>query len=163
MSWAGPVPDEFLKQAAAVYNAMNDAPRDAESAPEEWDAQRVRERINDLRPRYGMHNYTVAARHDESGELAALTEMAVDPADPGWGHQIFTVVTRQHRGHRLGLLTKIAMLQLLATTEPQLERISTWNAQVNEHMIAVNEAIGYAVCGPPGTGYRLDAAAVPER
>ena len=161
VSWAGPVPDEFIEQAAVVYNAINDAPRDAEIAPEEWDAQRVREGINDLRPRFGMHNYTVAARHDGTGELAALTEMAVDPADPGWGHQLFTVVTRKHRGHRLGLKTKIAMLQLLATSEPQLERISTWNAQVNEHMIAVNEAIGYTVSGQPVTGYRLDAAAVP--
>jgi GNAT superfamily N-acetyltransferase len=160
VSWAGPVPGEFIEQAAAVYNAINDAPRDAETAPEEWDAQRVRERINDLRPRFGMHNYAVAARHDRTGELAALTEIGVDPADPGWGHQLFTVVTSKHRGHRLGLLTKIAMLQLLATTEPQLERISTWNAQVNEHMIAVNEAIGYTVCGQPVTEYRLDAAAV---
>jgi GNAT superfamily N-acetyltransferase/RimJ/RimL family protein N-acetyltransferase len=163
VSWAGPVPDEFIEQAAVVYSAMNDAPRDAEIAAEEWDAQRVRERINDLRSRYGMHDYTVAARHDATGELAALTEMSVDPADPGWGHQIFTVVTQKHRGHRLGLKTKIAMLQWLATAEPQLERISTWNAQVNEHMIAVNEAIGYTISGPPGTGYRLDAAAVPER
>ena len=161
VSWAGPVPEEFIEQAAAVYNAMNDAPRDPEIAPEEWDAQRVRERINDLRPHFGMRDYTVAARHDATGELAALTEMAVDPADPGWGHQMFTVVTRKHRGHRLGLLTKIAMLELLATTEPQLERISTWNAQVNEHMIAVNEALGYTVFGQPSTGYRLDAAAVP--
>ena len=163
VSWAGPVPDEFIEQAAAAYNAMNDAPRDPEIAPAEWDAQRVRERINHLRPRFGMHNYTVAARHDGTGELAAVTEIAVDPADPGWGHQLFTVVTSKHRGHRLGLLTKIAMLQLLATTEPQLERISTWNAQVNEHMIAVNEAIGYTVSGQPITGYRLDVAAVPEK
>jgi GNAT superfamily N-acetyltransferase/RimJ/RimL family protein N-acetyltransferase len=160
VSWAGPVPDEFTEQAAMVYNAMNDAPRDAEVAPEKWDGQRVRERINDLRPCFGMHDYTVAARHDATGELAALTEMAVDPADPGWGHQIFTVVTSKHRGHRLGLLTKIAMLQLLATAEPQLEQITTWNAQVNEHMIAVNEAIGYTVYGQPVTGYRLDAAAI---
>ena len=87
--------------------------------------------------------------------------MAVDPADPGWGHQMFTVVTRKHRGHRLGLLMKIAMMELLATTEPQLERISTWNAEVNEHMIAVNEAIGYTVFGQPTTGSRLDVAAVP--
>ncbi len=163
VSWAGLVPDEFIEQAAAVYNAINDAPRDAETAPEEWDAQRVRERINDLRLRFTMHNYTVAARHEATGELAALTEMTVDPADPGWGHQVFTVVTRNHRGHRLGLLTKIAMMRLLATTEPQLERISTWNAEVNEHMIAVNEAIGYTVSGQPVTEYRLDAAAVPER
>ena len=160
VSWVGPIPEEFIEQAAVVYNAINDAPRDPEIAAEEWDAQRVREHINDLRPRLGMRNYTVAARHDDTGELAALTEMAVDPADPGWGHQLFTVVTRKHRGHRLGLLTKIAMLQLLATTEPQLERVSTWNAQVNEHMIAVNEAIGFIVSGQPVTGYRLDAAAV---
>jgi hypothetical protein len=104
----------------------------------------------------------VAARHDGTGELAALTEMAVDPADPGWGHQMFTVVIPKHRGHRLGLLTKIAMLRLLATTEPQLERISTWNAQVNEHMIAVNETIGYAVYRQPLTDYRLNVAAVPD-
>ncbi len=161
VSWAGLIPDEFIEQAAAVYSAINDAPRDAEIAPETWTGQRVRERINDLRPRLGLHFYTVAARHDGTGELAALTEMAVDPADPGWGHQQFTVVIRKHRGHRLGLLTKIAMLQLLATTEPQLERISTWNAQVNEHMIAVNEAIGYAVYRQPVTDYRLDVAAAP--
>ena len=160
MSWAGPVPEEHIEQAAAVYNAMSDAPRDPEIAPAEWDAQRIRERINDLRPHFGMHDYTVAARHDDTGELAALTEMAVDPADPGWGHQVFTVVTRKHRGHRLGLLLKIAMMELLATTEPQLERIATWNAQSNEHMIAVNEALGYTVFGQPNTWFRLDVAAV---
>jgi len=37
----------------------------------------------------------------------------------------------------------------------------TWNGQGNAHMIAVNEAMGYAVLGPPATGYRLDVAAVP--
>jgi hypothetical protein len=67
--------------------------------------------------------YSVAARHDASGELAALTEMAVDPADPGWGHQLITGVISKHRGHRLGLLVKTAMLELLRATEPQLERI----------------------------------------
>ena len=161
VSWVGPVPEEFIEQTAAVYNGMADAPRDPEIAHEEWDAQRVRERVNDLRPHYGMRDYTVAARHDDTGELAALTEISVDPADPGWGFQVFTVVARNHRGHRLGLLLKIAMMELLATTEPQLERIVTWNGQGNAHMIAVNEAMGYTVFGPPNTGYRLDVAAVP--
>ncbi len=160
VSWAGLVPEEFIERAAAVYDAMNDAPRDPAIAPAQWDAQRVRERINDLRPHFGLHDYTVAARHDDTGELAALTEMAVDPAAPGWGHQVFTVVTRKHRGHRLGLLLKIAMMELLATTEPQLERIVTWNAQSNEHMIAVNDTLGYTVFGQPNTWFRLDTAAV---
>jgi RimJ/RimL family protein N-acetyltransferase len=160
MSWIGPVPEEFVEQVAGVYGAMNDAPQDADSAPAVWDARRVRESVNDLRPHYGMRDYTVAARHDDTGEMAGLTEMAVDPEDPGWGHQLNTAVARKHRGHRLGLLLKIAMLELLATTEPQLERIVTWNAQVNDYMIAVNEALGYTVAGPPNTSYRLDVAAL---
>jgi len=161
VSWVGPVPEEYIEQAAAVYNGMADAPRDSEINHEAWDAQRVRERVNGLRPQYGMHDYAVAARHKDTGELAGLTEVSVDPADPGWGFQVFTVVRREHRGHRLGLLLKIAMMEQLATTEPQLERIMTWNGQSNEHMIAVNEAMGYTVSGPPATGFRLDVAAVP--
>ena len=161
VSWVGPVPEEYIEQTAAVYNGMADAPRDAEISHEAWDAQRVRERVNGLRPQYGMRDYAVAARHEDTGELAGLTEVSVDPADPGWGFQVFTVVRREHRGHRLGLLLKIAMMELLATTEPQLERIVTWNGQSNEHMIAVNEAMGYTVFGPPATGFRLDVAAVP--
>src|SRR5436190_18177047 len=108
-----------------------------------------------------VRDYTVAARHDDTGELAALTEISVDPGEPGWGFQVYTVVARNHRGHGLGLLLKIAMMELLATTETQLERIVTWNDQGNTHMIAVNEAMGYTVLGPPSTGYRSDVAAVP--
>ena len=159
-SWVGPIPEKFFEDVAALYDAMGDAPRDPEIAHEEWDAQRVRESIS-LRQHYGLRDYTLVARHDDTGELAALSEMAVDPANPGWGFQMNTVVIRKHRGHRLGLLTKIAMMELLATTEPQLERISTWNAETNEHMIAVNEAIGYTVWGQPVTGSRLDVTAVP--
>jgi len=85
----------------------------------------------------------------------------VDPANPGWGFQMNTVVIRKHRGHRLGLLAKIALMELLATAEPQLERISTWNAESNQHMIAINEAMGYTVFGPPTMWFRLDVAAVP--
>src|SRR5260370_37742505 len=107
-----------------------------------------------------MRDYTVAARHDATGDLAALTEIAVDPDDPGWGHQLLTAVARKHRGHRLGLLVKIAMLELLATAEPQLERIVTWNARANEHMIAVNESLGYTILGQPSTWSRLNVAAV---
>jgi GNAT superfamily N-acetyltransferase len=160
VSWTGPVPDEFVEQAADLYAAINDAPHDPETAPEVWDAQRVRQRVNDLRPHFGMRNYAVAARHDATGEMAALTEMAAGPADPLWGHQMFTVVARKHRGHRLGLLVKIAMLERLTTAEPQLERIVTWNAQANKYMIAVNEALGYTILGPPSTWSRLKVAAV---
>jgi hypothetical protein len=56
-------------------------------------------------------------------------------------------VVRDHRGHRLGLLLKAGMLLWLAETEPQLESVDTWNAESNDHMIAVNEQLGYRVMG----------------
>ena len=159
VSWTGLVPEEFIEQAAGLFAALNDAPHDPETAPAVWDAERVRERVNDLRPLYGLRIYSIAARHDATGELAALTEVAVDPADPGWGHQMLTGVTREHRGHRLGLLVKIAMLEVLRAAEPQLERIDTWNAESNRYMIAVNEALGYTVLGSPASWWKLDVAA----
>jgi RimJ/RimL family protein N-acetyltransferase len=83
----------------------------------------------------------------------------VDPAIPDWGFQMLTAVTREHRGHRLGLLVKIAMLELLAAEEPQVERIETFNAESNGHMIAVNEALGYTVVDPPSNDWLLDVKA----
>ena len=69
----------------------------------------------------------------------------MDPADPGWGFQELTVVARADRGHRLGLLMKVAMLELLAEREPGLARIITGNADANRHMIAINDALGFTV------------------
>jgi GNAT superfamily N-acetyltransferase len=161
VSWTGLVPEEFIEQAAGLFAALNDAPHDPGTAPAIWDARRVRERVNDLRPAYGLRIYAVAARHDVTGELAGLTEVAVDPADPGWAHQMLTGVTRAHRGHRLGLLVKVAMAEWLKAAEPQLERLQTWNAQSNQYMIAVNEALGYTILGQPASWWKLDVAAVP--
>ncbi len=160
VAWTGPVPEEYIERVAPVYDALNDAPHDEGEAPTFWDGQRVRE-ANARRPRYGTRDYAVAAVHGEAatGEVVALTEVIVDPAHPDWAHQAITGVTRAHRGHRLGLLVKVAMLELLAAAEPQLERMSTWNGAENPYMIAVNEALGYTVLGPPSTSQQLSVAA----
>jgi RimJ/RimL family protein N-acetyltransferase/GNAT superfamily N-acetyltransferase len=148
-SWAGPTPEDRLGQVAHVLNAMNDAPREEGWFEDDiWDADRVRTR-GDMRIRLaGFRGYAVGAIHDETGEMAALTQVSVDPAVPSWGHQGMTAVTRPHRGHRLGLLTKAAMLEWLAAAEPQLERIETTNVEVNSYMIAINEALGYRLAEP---------------
>jgi GNAT superfamily N-acetyltransferase len=158
VTWIGPVPEEHIEQMVALYAALGDAPRDPGVERGKWDAQRVRERINGLREHFGTREYAVVARHVATGEMAALTQVGVDPADPGWGFQLITAVIEAHRGHRLGLLVKAAMLEWLATAEPQLERVTTWNAEDNKYMIAVNEALGYTVFGAPATSWRLDVA-----
>ena len=48
-----------------------------------------------------------------------------------------------HRGHRLGLALKMATHDLALATYPELVTLDTSNAEVNTHMNAVNEALGY--------------------
>jgi hypothetical protein len=52
------------------------------------------------------------------------------------------MVDGAHRGHRLGLLLKMLALRELAAASPATQYVSTWNAQENGPMIAVNEALG---------------------
>jgi RimJ/RimL family protein N-acetyltransferase len=101
----------------------------------------------------------VAAICDQTGEMAGLTQFGIDRHAPSWGHQFVTAVTRQHRGHRLGLLVKVAMLELLVSAEPGLSRIMTGNADGNQHMIAINTELGFRILDEQQT-WDLDVAAV---
>lgn len=145
LHWTGEVPAEHLAGVAAINTqAFADMPNEPGYEPQRWDAERVREGCRRTAAQ-GVRSYTVAARHDATGDLAGLTEVVIDPASPQWGYQELTAVTRPHRGHRLGLLLKVAMLELLAECEPQLQAILTGNADGNRHMIAINETLGFEV------------------
>ncbi|MCW2893996.1 MAG: GCN5-related N-acetyltransferase [Actinomycetia bacterium] len=159
LSWTGVTPDEYCGPLAEVFNAFNDAPHGENEEPEIWDAQRVRERTGTGVRAGVMRGYSMAAFRDTTGEMAAFSEVLVDPETPQWGFQQLTAVIRSHRGHRLGLLVKTAMLELLAPAEPELEWIATGNAATNEHMIAVNDQLGYKVVEP---GWRFYEMPVPN-
>ncbi len=148
VKWTGVTPDEYLGPLASVINAAADAPRDEGVQEETWDADRLRDRGDAAIELMGLRMYTVTAVHDATGEMAAMTQLAVEPEIPQWGYQALTAVTRAHRGHRLGLLVKAAMMEWLAVAEPGLEQIDTGTAASNKHMIAVNEALGYEVALP---------------
>ena len=144
---------------AAIHNALADAPHDPSWHPPSWDAERVR-KVDRWIERRGIRLYTVAACHEAIGELAALTQVGVESDMPDWGFQELTAVARAHRGHRLGLLLKVAMQEWLAEAEPQLRRILTGNAGANDYMIAINEALGYRVSGPPFRSWEFQVADV---
>jgi GNAT superfamily N-acetyltransferase len=160
VSWTDPIPDEYAGPMAAVINAFNDAPHGEHEEPEVWDADRVRERTGRTVRLGLMRGYGVAAVRDSDGEMAAYTGVLVDPEKPEWGFQQLTAVTRPHRGRRLGLLVKTAMLELLASAEPKLDKIETGNAAANEHMIAVNEQLGYQVVEPGWRFWEIPVASV---
>jgi hypothetical protein len=73
--------------------------------------------------------------------------VTVDTERPQIGAQEDTTVVRDHRGHRLGLLLKADLCRWLLAVEPQLRTLDTWNAESNDHMVGVNERLGYRAVG----------------
>ncbi len=145
--WSVPTPIERLDALAEMASAINDAPTDdLDYEDEVFTAERMAAYETAMAGR-GERLYRVVARHVPSGALAAQTVVVVSEEDPTWGDQHDTSVTRAHRGHRLGLLLKADMLRWLRDDEPQLKTVDTWNAESNDHMIGVNEILGYRVMG----------------
>jgi len=140
-------PADLLPAVVEVSGAINDAPTDdLEYEDEVYSAERV-QAYERAQIESGHRFYRLVARHRLTGELAGHTVAEVDEERPEIGHQHDTSVLRTHRGYRLGLLLKAEMMLWLADAEPQLERIHTFNAESNAHMIAVNERLGYRPMG----------------
>ncbi|QNN52915.1 GNAT family N-acetyltransferase [Nocardioides mesophilus] len=143
----GRTPAGMLDAVAELTAAINDAPTDDLDIEDEvFPPERVRGYEDAVLAR-GQRLYRLLARHRETGVLAGHTIVAVEGERPGLGHQHDTSVVRAHRGHRLGLLLKAGMVRWLHEAEPQLETVDTWNAESNDHMIAVNEQLGYRPIG----------------
>lgn len=90
----------------------------------------------------GRHILTALAIAPD-GSVAGSSDVRINDADPAHGQIGITLVDPAHRGHRLGMALKIATHDLALATYADLETVDTCNAEVNEHMNAVNEALGY--------------------
>src|SRR5262249_52850033 len=100
----------------------------------------------------GRVGYRIVAVDTRTGRFVGYTGVGVDAERPWHATQYATTVLAEHRGHRLGVLLKIEMLRLLRDREPALRENSTWNSPDNEHMVAVNEALGYRLVADWSTG-----------
>jgi GNAT superfamily N-acetyltransferase len=144
---AGRTPPDMMDAMVELSAAINDAPTDDLDIEDDvMSAERVQAYEASVEA-HGERLYRLVARHRGTGELGGHTVVAVEGARPTIASQHDTAVARAHRGHRLGLLLKTGMLLWLAEVEPQVETVDTWNAESNDHMIAVNEALAYRVMG----------------
>ena len=142
-----PTPPGLIAGVLDVHRAMNDAPLDDLALDDdEWSVARLAGAESAVTHR-GLRAHRLIARRRHDRVIGGWTQVVVDPDQPALGHQEDTAVVGVHRGHRLGLRLKTAMLQLLGEVEPQLEIIDTWNAESNTHMIRVNDQLGCAVVG----------------
>ena len=145
VAWTGPCPDDLVDGYAALIGRMStDAPMgDLHIEPEHWDAARVRER-DTVMAAQGRLCMATAARLGPDGPLVAYTDIVTTRHDPPNAFQWDTIVLREHRGHRLGALVKVANLERLLVEAPDARRVHTWNADENTYMVAINAAMGFA-------------------
>jgi GNAT superfamily N-acetyltransferase len=143
----GRTPPEMVDGMVELVAAINDAPTDDLDIEDEvFSAERLAAYEESSLAR-GNRMYRVVARHRTTGDLAGHTVLVVEQERPTIADQHDTAVARAHRGHRLGMLLKSAMLLWMAEVEPQIETVDTWNTESNDHMIEVNERLGYRVMG----------------
>ena len=141
-TWVDDVPDDLAESWLALSSTlMVEAPTgDKEIETEALDVDTMRE-SEALLKKQGRTRYSTVAL-DPAGEVVAYTDLGTTVHEPGRAYQWGTLVRRDARGHRLGLAVKVANLQLFQRERDDVERIFTWNAEVNSHMIGCQRAPG---------------------
>ena len=149
--WEGRTPKQWLADIAGLHSSMStDAPSAAmDVAAENWDEERMRT-IEDLEQSNPRTLLVSAIEHVSSGRLVAFNELSVPPQTQRAIEQQDTIVLKEHRGHRLGMLVKAANLIQLHERHPGHPSITTFNAEENRHMLDVNEALGFVAVGYGG-------------
>jgi len=141
-SWTGPVPDEYVAEWSVLDALLEtEAPTgdlELEARSADVDDFRNDEKLQEAQNRISYGTIAVAP----DGHIAAYTQL-VHSGDDGNAYQWGTLVRREHRGHRLGLRIKLENLRQMQRHNPQIPRVYTFNAESNEHMLAVNTQLGF--------------------
>jgi GNAT superfamily N-acetyltransferase len=153
--WQDHTPEAWLEDMALLFTRMStDAPSAGLDEPEDvYTVERLldAEAAQDASPRTLL---VVAVEHIASGRLAGYSELRV-PVEPSRAvGQGDTLVLKEHRGHRLGMLLKTANLDRLHREWPGRPSVITYNAEENRFMLDVNEAVGFVPIGYEGAWRR---------
>jgi GNAT superfamily N-acetyltransferase len=141
----GPVPSELAASYVALKNLLQvEAPSgdlEVEAGQETIAEVAVQDRFLADAGRTRVASYAL----DASSTVVAYSVAAVSNQHHSHVDQWGTLVHPAHRGHRLGLAVKCAMLRALSDAFPDKRFIETTNAETNRHMVAINEALGFEV------------------
>jgi len=143
VQFIGQPPEDLADSLAPLFAAMStDPPLGAvDWRPEVWDRERVVRAYGQMVR--GQQLYTTLARHIDSGEIAAFTQLMAPYDKPEVVFQENTLVLGNHRGHALGLWIKAANCALISQERPSSRRVHTWNADENDYMLAINTRLRY--------------------
>ena len=143
VTWVGETPAAYVDALCTLRSSFNgEIPLgELELEDEVWDAERLHTEEREY-AETGRH-LCVALAMGPGGEPAGYTEIVIDEGWPGIAFQEATLVIPAHRGHRLGLRLKLVNQLRVTEDFPEVRTIETGNAGENDHMNAVNEALGF--------------------
>jgi mycothiol synthase len=140
VTWLVRVPDEHLAAFVRARAAMDDAPGSEEIGYPTATAARVRASEDSLIEREREMRVTVALH--ETGEIGAFTELRISRgATLGFTDDTGTVAA--HRGHGLARAVKLDSLRRLREDHPEVDVVTTSNAEENTAMRHINESVGF--------------------
>jgi GNAT superfamily N-acetyltransferase len=154
-TWTGNTPVNWYGEMAALRQLMSveEPTAGLEEPVDIWTVERVI--ANDaLRLRGPRTRLTSVVEHIPSGQLAGFTMLSIPPEVGRAVTQQDTLVRREHRGHRLGMLLKTANLVALERDFPGHPAVTTFNAEENRPMLDVNEQLGFIPFGYEGSWRR---------
>lgn len=142
VGWTGRTPDELAESFCTAMDAMADQPLGTfEYEFAEYDLDRLRFREEQIE-KVGIRRYTQVAL-DKDGNVAGFNILAAHPDEPELIDIWDTGVTRDHRGHGLGLRLKAAATLWVLEDRPSTRLVATFNNDENQWMLGVNWAMGY--------------------
>lgn len=142
-----PTPSPWRAERIRLRSMMStEAPHVNQEAEEEVWTEEILAHYEATTLGMGRDMIVTVARHEVSGSLVGYSELVVPRDDPSTVFQYDTLVIRDHRGHRLGGLMKVANMRELERRDLAVSVITTLNSESNTPMIAVNESLG-AVTG----------------
>ena len=148
--WTDRCPEQWLEAVAALENqAGEDGIPGDEDADLVFDGGILRE-AEDVAIAQGRRTVVTAVEHIASGALVGLTTISVLALRPDVVFQDDTVVLREHRGNKLGLLIKVANMERLTEQFPDARVLYTWNAPENRYLLTVNQQLGFTTAGRDG-------------
>ena len=143
VEWGGITPEEHIEEVCGALNRFISMIPTGDLEMDDLDYTPERLRRNEARGVDLGSTRFVGAALAPDGSLAGYTDLFVEEASRSRGRIGITMVLPEHRGRSLGLAVKLATHRSLVAQVPECRIVATGNADVNVHMNAVNELMGY--------------------